>query len=125
MYYLFLADGFEEIEALATLDVMRRAGISVKTVGINSKNVTGNHNITVTADILDEELCFDTIEGVILPGGIPGTPNLEKSETVQIAIDLASKKGLLLATICAAPSILGHKGLLADKKATSNPDFEM
>lgn len=124
MYYLFLANGFEEIEALATLDIMRRAGMPVQTVGVLQKCVTGNHSITVAADIEENEVELGKCSGVILPGGIPGTPNLEKNETVQKALEYAQNKGLLIAAICAAPSILGHKGYLKDKNATSYPDFE-
>ena len=117
MYYEFLANGFEEIEALATLDIMRRAGIDVRTVGIGDRTVTGSHGITVAADICEQDIDRDGTEGIILPGGMPGTIGLEHSETVGEMISLAAEKGLLIAAICAAPSILGHKMLLKDKKA--------
>ena len=125
MIYLFLADGFEECEALAPLDILRRAGIEVKTVGIGKKYVTGSHGIEVTADISENEVSLDNnLIGIILPGGMPGTLNLENNMTVQKAIDFAAEKGLLISAICAAPSILGHKGLLKNKKATCFNGFE-
>ncbi len=124
MVYIFLADGFEEIEALAPLDIMRRAGIEVKTVGVTGEWVTGAHNITVKADILPEELDYNYLECVVLPGGLPGTTNLEKDERVQSAIDYAYINNKLICAICAAPSILGHRGLLDGKEATCYPGFE-
>lgn len=125
MIYIFLADGFEEVEALAPLDVLRRADVSVQTVGINGKTVTGSHGIPVICDITDSEIALDsTLEGIFLPGGMPGTLNLEKSEKVNEAINFCVQNNLLIAAICAAPSILGHKGLLKGKKAVCFPGFE-
>lgn len=125
MIYLFLADGFEEIEALATVDFLRRCDLEVVTVGVGSQNVTGAHNITVSADTVDSKLALsDALEAVILPGGMPGTLNLQKSECVQNTLDYASENGKVIAAICAAPSILGEKGLLDNKKATCFPGFE-
>lgn len=124
MVYIFLADGFEECEALVPLDILRRGGIEVNTVGIGKNSVTGAHGITVTADIAESDAVLGGIDAVILPGGMPGTLNLEKSETVQKFIDFAAEKGALLCAICAAPSVFGHKGLLNGKKATCFPGFE-
>lgn len=124
MIYMFLANGFEETEALTPLDMLRRVGVQVKTVGIGGKTVTGAHDISVIADMEETEVDFALMDGVILPGGMPGTLNLEQSDTVQKAIDHCHQQGLLLAAICAAPSILGHKGLLKGKKATCFPGFE-
>ena len=124
MVYVFLADGFEEIEALAPVDILRRGGIEVKTVGIGSKTVTGSHNISVLCDLPENEVDFYSIEAVVLPGGMPGTLNLEKSITVNKAIDFACKNGKIIGAICAAPSILGKKGLLSGKNATCFPGFE-
>ncbi len=125
MYYVFLADGFEEIEALATVDIMRRAEIEVYTVGVGNKVITSSHQIPVVADVIDCEICPDKdCEGIILPGGMPGTLNLEKSKIVQGFIDYAAEHNLLIAAICAAPSVLGHKGLLSGKKAVCFPGFE-
>lgn len=125
MVYLFLADGFEECEALIPLDILKRADVEIKTVGVTGKYVEGAHGITVKSDISPKEISFDEkLEGIILPGGMPGTLNLEKSVVVQNAIDFVSQRKLLLCAICAAPSILGHKGLLKNKKATCFPGFE-
>ena len=124
---MFLANGFEEVEAIAPVDILRRAGIDVKTVAVNAaadgKNVTGAHGITVTAD-LDTDSIEENFDMIVLPGGMPGTLNLEKSAAVQKCIDYAVKSGALIAAICAAPSILGHKGLLRGKKAVCYPGYE-
>ena len=124
MVYLFLANGFEECEAITPLDILRRANVEVKTVGIGSNVITGSHNITINCDTVNKDLSFDNLEAIILPGGIPGTPNLEKDRTVQQAIDYSQENGLLICAICAAPSILGHKGILNNKNATCYPGFE-
>ena len=124
MIYVFLADGFEEIEALATIDVLRRAELSVTTVGVDKKEIVGAHNIKVLADISTLELRPADAKAVVLPGGMPGTLNLEGSDTVQSTLEYAHKNGLLIAAICAAPSILGHKGYLNGKNAVCYPGFE-
>lgn len=124
MVYVFLADGFEEVEALCPVDILRRGGIDVKTVGVTGKTVMGAHNIPVVADITVEEAVFDGLDAVILPGGMPGTLNLQKDGTVEEFIKFAVDKGLLLAAICAAPSILGKLGILNGKKAVCYPGFE-
>ncbi len=124
MIYIFLANGFEECEALAPIDILRRADIEIKTVGVGSKTVTGSHGIPVVCDLSEDELNTNALRGIILPGGMPGTLNLENSKTVQTYIDYAAKNSLLIGAICAAPSILGHKGLLRDKKATCFTGFE-
>lgn len=124
MVYAFLAKGFEEVEAIATIDVIRRAEIDICTVGVGSKLVCGSHNIPVFCDFDETEVNVDDIDAVILPGGMPGTLNLEKNATVNKFIDFAAENGKLIAAICAAPSILGHKGLLKGKQATAFPGFE-
>ena len=124
MIYIFLAEGFEEIEALTPLDLLRRAGLPVTTVGVNQRVVTGSHGIAVTADILDTELSDDKPDMVILPGGMPGTLNLDASPIVHAAISSALASGAYLAAICAAPSILGKRGLLRGKRAVCFPGFE-
>ncbi len=124
MFYLFLAEGFEETEALAALDVMRRAKLNVKTVGVTGESVTSSHGVTVKSDIMPEDISLDGIEGVVLPGGMPGTLNLEKSECVKNCVRYCSENGKIVAAICAAPSILGHMGLLKGKNATCFPGFE-
>ncbi len=124
MVYVFLADGFEEIEALAPIDILRRAGLSVQTVGIGGREVTGSHGVVFVADITEEAFTPDDMEAVILPGGMPGTKNLEASRTVSAALDCAVRESVVIAAICAAPSILGHKRLLRGKRATCYPGFE-
>lgn len=124
MIYMFLAQGMEEIEALCPLDLARRAGLSVTTVGVGDREITGSHGITVKADILDSEYTGEDAEMIFLPGGMPGTLNLAASETVKNAIRSAHKAGKYLATICAAPSILGDMGLLMGKEAICYPGFE-
>lgn len=125
MVYLFLAEGFEEIEALATVDFLRRCDIEVVTAGVGSQDVTGAHDITVLADTVDSMLVkSNDVEAVVLPGGMPGTLNLQKSQSVLEMLDFADKQGIVIAAICAAPSVLGQKGLLDGKKATCFPGFE-
>ncbi len=125
MIYCFLADGFEEVEALAAVDMIRRAGLELRTVGVDNILIKGAHGIKVECDCtLDEIALDDNLSAVILPGGMPGTLNLEKNKTVQMAIDYASENGKLICAICAAPSILGHKGLLKGKEAIAYPGFE-
>ena len=126
MVYVFLADGFEEIEALAPIDLLRRAAIRVTTVGIGKKMIMGAHGINVEADITDKELKIDRedLEMVVLPGGMPGTLGLDASSVVHEAIDTAIKTNSYVAAICAAPSILGIRGDLNGKEAICYPGFE-
>ena len=125
MVYIFLADGFEEVEALTPVDYLRRAGIEVTTVGVGGETVTGAHGIVVKADVCECKVCpGDDIEMVVLPGGMPGTLNLKASEKVNAFIEKALEKDAYIAAICAAPSILGEKGLLLGKNAICYPGFE-
>lgn len=125
MIYVFLAEGFEEVEALTPVDMLRRCGLEVVTVGVGGKTINGAHNIPVVADIQTSEMKLgNELDMIILPGGMPGTLNLEKSDDVQSAIDYCVKNDRYIAAICAAPSILGHKGLLEGKKACCYPGFE-
>lgn len=124
MVYVFLAKGFEELEALAPIDVLRRAGVEVKTVGVTGKRVSGSHGISINCDITIEEADFHELDGIILPGGLPGTTNLEADETVNRFIDFAAQNGKIIGAICAAPMILGHKGLLRGKNAVCYTGFE-
>ncbi len=125
MFYCFLAQGFEEIEAITTVDMLRRAGVEVMTVAVGGDEnniVNGAHNIPVKADT--DKACFENMEGIILPGGMPGTVNLENSSQVQLSIDFCFANNLYIFAICAAPQILGHKGILEGKNATCYPGFE-
>lgn len=152
MIVMFLAPGFEEVEALAPLDLLRRAGLEVVTVAVreaktnklidklgrigvsaanlwdDDRTVTGSHGITVTADIteaaLPGRLARASLEAVILPGGMPGTANLDASSTVEKTLELAAAKDAYLCAICAAPLVLGKRGYLAGKQATCFPGFE-
>lgn len=124
MVYVFLADGFEIIEALAPVDMLRRAKIDVKTVGVSSEIVTSSCGVGVKCDMTIDEFDFYDVEAVVLPGGMPGTINLENSSAVQKVIDNANNTNAFICAICAAPSILGHKGLLSGKKAVCFPGFE-
>ena len=121
MVYCYLANGFEEIEALAPVDLLRRAGVEVKTVGVGGSVITSSHGIPVTCDLTEAQAL---LTAVILPGGMPGTLNLEKSANVQAALDFAAANGSFICAICAAPSVLGHKGLLDGKEAIAFPGFE-
>jgi len=125
MIYLFLADGFEEIEALAPVDLLRRAGKRILTVGVGKREITGRSDITVIADIEASEIKLDSeLEMIILPGGMPGTTNLETSLEVSKAISFCAENDKFIAAICAAPSILGKLGLLNGKRAICYPSFE-
>ncbi len=124
MVYIYLADGFEEIEALAPVDILRRCGAEVKTVGVTGKNVMGAHGICVSADILPEEVMLEQAQMLVLPGGLPGTTNLEKDQRVTDAVLAAHAQGKYVAAICAAPSVFGHLGILQGKNATCYPGFE-
>ncbi len=124
MVYLFLANGFEEIEALCPLDLLRRAGVEVTTVGIGSDTIMGSHGIPVLADIPEGMFADSTPEMIILPGGMPGSKNLDESRTVDMALAAASRQGAFIAAICAAPMVLGHRGLLQNKEAICFPGFE-
>lgn len=124
MVYIFLANGFEEMEALFPLDLLRRAGVDVMTVGIGSDVIRGAHNISVYADIADIMYKDAEPEMIILPGGMPGAENLDNSRTVNTALTIAAKKNSYIAAICAAPFILGKRGLLNGKNATCFPGFE-
>ena len=125
MVYVFLANGFEEIEALAFVDILRRAEIDVKTVSVdNSGYATGSHNIKVFADVNIDEIDKDGITAVVLPGGMPGTLNLQNCPKVIEYVNYANDNNKLLGAICAAPMIPGELNLLNGKRATCYPGFE-
>lgn len=125
MVYVFLANGFEEIEALTGADVLRRAGVNVAMVGVGGKKIVSAHGITVCADITADEISLGTgLEMIVLPGGMPGADNLENCPEVQAAIDYCSENDRYIAAICAAPKILGHKGLLEGRFAVCFPGYE-
>ena len=122
MIYVLLADGFEEMEALTPVDILRRAGAELKTVGVEKKEITGAHDIKVIADIeLSDMKDFDML---ILPGGMPGTDNLQKNPKVMEKIKYAFENNKYIGAICAAPKILGEAGYLNGKNAICFPGFE-
>lgn len=124
MYYIFLANGFEVTEAMAPLDVMRRAGLDVKTVGVTGPEVQTSNGVTVRADMELNALSYDNLDGVVLPGGMPGTRNLQACKEVTDCVRACFDNGKLVAAICAAPSVLGSLGVLNGKRATCFPGFE-
>lgn len=124
MIYVLLANGFEETEAIAPIDVMRRGGLEVCTAGIDGTEITGAHSIKVVADIDIKDIDKSDVEGVILPGGMPGTLNLQKDDRVKDLISYCNENELLIAAICAAPMILGEIGMLSKREATCFPGFE-
>ncbi len=124
MYYMFLADGFEETEAVAPLDILRRAEIPIKTVAVSENPVCGAHGIVITADLTLAEMDPSAAEGMILPGGMPGTLNLQKTPEVIALMHALKERNGLIAAICAAPMIPGSLGLLDGKNAVCFPGFE-
>ena len=125
MVHLFLANGFEEIEAITTLDILRRAEIPVETVSITgSRSVTGAHGVTVKADAIFRRAIGENSDCIILPGGMPGSENLRMHTGVCQAVKTQIERGAYVAAICAAPGlVLGTNGLLKGKKATTYPGF--
>ena len=125
MVYVLLADGFEEVEAIEPIDIMRRCGIEVLTASVMvTKTVTGAHGIPVTADIAVQEINPDDMELLMLPGGGKGHELLDASNDVHALINYAAANNIYIAAICASPSILGKKQMLSGKRATCFPGFE-
>lgn len=125
MIYVFLANGFEEIEALGTVDILRRCELDVQTVSItDTLQLKGSHGISAEADILFENLREDEADALILPGGLPGADNLENCKKLTDLLCSKAAEGKLLAAICAAPKVFGVLGLLSGVKATCYPGFE-
>ncbi len=123
--YIFFADGFEEVEAITPVDVLRRAGVDVTTVSItNSLRVRGSHNIEVTTDTLIVDIKDIEADMLILPGGLPGAENLNSSKELKQMIQNYFDKGKSIGAICAAPMVLGEMGILKNRKATCYPGFE-
>ncbi len=123
--YTFLATGFEEVEALGVIDVCRRAGLNVKTVSIMEEHeVTGAHGVKIISDILFEDSDYSDADMLFLPGGMPGSANLNEHEGLRKMILHHAEKGTALAAICAAPMVYGNLGLLNGIKATCYPGFE-
>ncbi|MBP3603486.1 MAG: DJ-1/PfpI family protein [Lachnospiraceae bacterium] len=122
---VFFGTGYEEIEALAVVDLLRRENIETEMISVTGEmTVTGSHGIAVGMDKLIEEACFDSLDVIVLPGGMPGTKKLEACDELMKQVDAFVEKGKKVCAICAAPSILGHRGHLNGKKATAYPGFE-
>lgn len=123
--YEFLANGFEEIEGLAPVDILRRGGVDVQTVSITGTNmVETSHGITVRADHVFGDVSFDDADMLLLPGGMPGATNLNAHEGVRRALVSQNASGRRIGAICAAPMVLGSLGLLRGRKATCSPGFQ-
>lgn len=123
--YIFLADGFEEIEGLTVVDILRRAGVEIQMVSImGQKELTGSHGISLVADTVFEETDFSDGTLFVLPGGMPGTKRLAAHEGLAALLKEKHVEGKRLAAICAAPSVLGGLGLLNKKRAACYPGFE-
>ena len=122
---VFFGEGYEEIEALTAVDILRRAALPVKMVSITQeREVTGSHQITVKMDAVLSEVNFDQVEMIVLPGGMQKKKNLEACEALMEQVDAFVKADRPVSAICAAPSILGHRGHLKGKKACCFPSFE-
>lgn len=122
---IFMADGCEEIEGLTVVDIVRRAKMEIVMISITGKReVTSSHQVTFLTDALAAEVDYDTLDGIVLPGGMPGTLNLQADETVSKVIRQFAAEGKLVCAICAAPSVLGAAGILEGKWATCHPGFE-
>lgn len=119
-----LADGLEEIEAITNIDVLRRAGTEVITAGLNDLEVTGAHDIVIKADRLIDEVRAEEFDGIILPGGMPGSTNLRNNDKVIKLVQKLNTDGKLVAAICAAPIALEKAGVIRNRKATSYPGFD-
>ncbi len=124
MIAIMLADGFEEIEALTPVDVLRRAGLDARTVAVGSKVAVGSHGIAVVCDMTADEVKCDELAMVIFPGGMPGSLNLDASPYSDKFVEAVQKNGGRLAAICAAPLVLGRRGLLDGRRAICYPGFE-
>ncbi len=123
--YIFLGDGFETVEALMSVDVLRRGGVDVETVSIMKDiKVLSSHNVEIKADIMLNDADLDTCEMMVLPGGLGGTNNIKANDKLIAALKTQAQKGKYVCAICAAPSALGINGILKGKKATVYPGFE-
>ncbi len=124
MVYMLLGTGFEETEAIAPLDLLRRAGVQVLTVGVNGKTVYGSHNIGIEADITLAEMDLTDLEMIILPGGLGGVASVRASKAAMDALQFAWENDKFVAAICAGPTVLADLGITNGKKATCYPGCE-
>lgn len=124
MVYVLLGTGFEEMEAIAPIDLLRRAGISVLTAGVDGKAVTGSHGITVEADITLEQMDLTDLDMIVLPGGLGGVATARSSQAALDALKFAWENGKYVAAICAGPTVLAELGIIGDRRATCYPGCE-
>lgn len=124
MVYMLLGTGFEETEAIAPLDLLRRAGVDVKTVGVNGKTVYGSHRIGIEADIELSEMDLTSMEMIILPGGLGGVASIRASKEAMDALKFGWDNGKFVAAICAGPTVLADLGITTGKNATCYPGCE-
>ena len=124
MVYMLLGTGFEETEAIAPLDLLRRAGVQVATVGINGKIVYGSHGIGIEADLELQEMDLTNLEMIVLPGGLGGVASIKGSAQAMEAVRFAWENNKFVAAICAGPTILALLGITDGKKATCYPGCE-
>ena len=124
MVYMLLGTGFEETEAIAPLDLLRRAGVKILTVGINGKTVYGGHGIGIEADISLAEMDLSSLEMIILPGGLGGVSSVRASREAMEALQFAWENGKYVAAICAGPTVLADLGITNGKNATCYPGCE-
>lgn len=124
MVYVLLGTGFEEMEAIAPIDLLRRAGIDVKTVGVTGKTVYGSHGIGVEADILPEDMELDAMEMIVLPGGLGGVASTRASKPALDALRYGWDQGRFVAAICAGPTVLADLGITDGRNATCYPGCE-
>lgn len=124
MVYVLLGTGFEEVEAIAPVDLLRRAGIDVLTVGVDSKTVTGSHGIVVEADITLEQIDLTDLEMIVLPGGLGGVATARGSQAALDALTFAFENGKFVAAICAGPTVLAELGIIGTRQAVCYPGCE-
>lgn len=124
MVYVLLGTGFEEVEAIAPIDLMRRAGIQVLTVGVDGKAITGGHGITVEADITLDQMDLTDLDMIVLPGGLGGVATARSSQAALDALRFAYENDKYVAAICAGPTVLAELGIIGTKKATCYPGCE-
>ncbi|MFQ6613636.1 MAG: DJ-1 family glyoxalase III [Fidelibacterota bacterium] len=118
-----LAEGFEEIEAVTIIDILRRAGAEVITAGLEKRNVTGSHGIKLVADSVIAEETGKTWDAIVLPGGVPGTPNLAQNQALISLLEKTAARGRITAAVCAAPFVLEKSGLTRNRQYTSHPGW--
>lgn len=124
MIYIFLADGFEDMEAIVPMDVLKRTGLDIKLVGVTGRDVVSCCGVRMSTDITVDTIIIEGLQAIVLPGGMPGTNNLNACKEIHDIVNYCVQSNILIGAICAAPIILGGMGLLNNKKACCFPGFE-